>query len=109
MKRKRKMPAMRNPFVALAIKRKAGVHRKSGQAVRWADPRWLTHRAPERGGSADDVLRSRHCALGVTLNQSHRTKPGSAGFLLGVVSENGKFLPFAMGGFLASDLPVLAS
>lgn len=36
MKRKPKMPAARNPFVALAAKRKAGVHRKSNKAVRAA-------------------------------------------------------------------------
>lgn len=36
MKRKPKMPAARNPFVALAAKRKAGPHRKSNKAVRRA-------------------------------------------------------------------------
>ena len=37
MKLKRKMPAARNPFVALAIKRKAGAHRKTAKAVRRAE------------------------------------------------------------------------
>lgn len=37
MKRKPKMPAARNPFVALAAKRKAGSHRKSNKAVRRAE------------------------------------------------------------------------
>jgi hypothetical protein len=34
MERKPKMPAARNPFVALAARRKAGVHRKSNKAAR---------------------------------------------------------------------------
>ena len=37
MKRKPKIPAARNPFVALAMKRKAGSHRKSEKAVRRAE------------------------------------------------------------------------
>ena len=37
MKRKRKLPAARNPFVALALKRKAGAHRKTAKAMRRAE------------------------------------------------------------------------
>ena len=37
MKRKLKIPAARNPFVALALKRKAGAHRKTGKAIRRAE------------------------------------------------------------------------
>ena len=37
MTRKRKMPAARNPFVALALKRKAGSHRKTAKAMRRAE------------------------------------------------------------------------
>lgn len=37
MKRKRKMPAARNPFVALALKRKAGANRKTAKAMRRAE------------------------------------------------------------------------
>lgn len=37
MKPKRKIPAARNPFVALAMKRKAGAHRKTAKATRRAE------------------------------------------------------------------------
>lgn len=37
MKRKPKLAAARNPFVALAMKRKAGSHRKPNKAVRRAE------------------------------------------------------------------------
>ena len=37
MKRKPKMAAARNPFVALALMRKAGSHRKPAKAVRRAE------------------------------------------------------------------------
>jgi hypothetical protein len=37
MKRKPQVPAARNPFVALALSRKAGTHRKSNKALRCAD------------------------------------------------------------------------
>ena len=37
MKRKLKIPSARNPFVALALKRKAGVHRRTGKAMRRAE------------------------------------------------------------------------
>ena len=37
MKRKPKIPAARNPFVALAMKRKAGSHQKPEKAVRRAE------------------------------------------------------------------------
>lgn len=37
MKRKPKIPAARNPFVALALNRKAGSHRKTNKAVRRAE------------------------------------------------------------------------
>lgn len=37
MKRKPKTPATRNPFVVLAMKRKAGTHRKPNKAIRRAE------------------------------------------------------------------------
>lgn len=37
MKRKPKPPATRNPFVVLAMKRKAGTHRKPNKAIRRAE------------------------------------------------------------------------